>query len=60
MTYIACYTMTSEETDDYEDYAKALDISIAEVDGRRIQKIQVVVRDASAEEIDKYRKDEDE
>ncbi len=60
MTYIACYTMTSDETDDYEDYAKALDISIAEVDGRRIQRIKVSVRDATEEEIEQYQKEDDE
>lgn len=60
MTYIACYTMTSEETDDYEDYAKALEISIAEVDGRRIQKVKIVVRDATEEEIDQYEHEDEE
>ncbi|MDE5855870.1 MAG: hemolysin family protein [Anaeroplasmataceae bacterium] len=60
MTYIACYTTTSEETEEYEDYAKALDISIAEVDGRRIQRVQVVVRDASEEEIEQYQKEDEE
>lgn len=60
MTYIACYTMASEETEEYEDYAKALDISIAEVDGRRIQRIQVIVRDATLEEIEQYQKEDDE
>ncbi|MCM1131323.1 MAG: hemolysin family protein [Roseburia sp.] len=60
MTYIACYTTTSEETEEYEDYAKALDISIAEVDDRRIQRVQVVVRDASEEEIEQYQKEDEE
>lgn len=60
MTYIACYTMETEESDGYEDYAKALDISIAEVDGRRIQRAQIIVRDATEEEIIAYQKDEEE
>ena len=60
MTYVACYTMTSEETEEYEDYAKALDISIAEVDDRRIQRIKVIVRDATEDEIEQYRKDDEE
>ncbi|MDE6584662.1 MAG: hypothetical protein K2K15_04590, partial [Anaeroplasmataceae bacterium] len=60
MTYIACYTMETEESDGYEDYAKALDISIAEVDGRRIQRVQIIVRDATEEEIIAYQKDEEE
>ncbi|MDE7214163.1 MAG: hemolysin family protein, partial [Anaeroplasmataceae bacterium] len=60
MTYIACYTMTSEETEEYEDYAKALDISIAEVEGRRIQRLKIVVRDATEYEIEQYQKEDDE
>ncbi len=60
MTYIACYTMQDDDTDEYVDYSKALDISIAEVDGRRIQKIKVVVRDATEEEIDLYQKEDEE
>ncbi|MDE7095208.1 MAG: hemolysin family protein, partial [Anaeroplasmataceae bacterium] len=60
MTYIACYTMTSEETEEYEDYAKALDISIAEVEGRRIQRLKIVVRDATEDEIEQYQKEDDE
>lgn len=60
MTYVACYTMANEETDSYEDYAKSLDISIAEVDGRRIQKVKIVVRDATEEEIDQYEQEEEE
>ncbi len=60
MTYIACYTTQDDETDEYVDYSKALDISIAEVDGRRIQKVKVVVREATEEEIELYQKEDEE
>lgn len=60
MTYIACYTTQDDETDEYVDYSKALDISIAEVDGRRIQKVKVVVRQATEEEIELYQKEDEE
>ncbi|MDE5715185.1 MAG: hemolysin family protein [Anaeroplasmataceae bacterium] len=60
MNYIACYTMQDEETDSYEDYAKTLEISIAEVDGRRIHRIQVIVREATDEEIELHQKEDEE
>ncbi len=60
MNYIACYTMQDEETESYEDYAKTLEISIAEVDGRRIHRIQVVVREATDEEIELHQKEDEE
>jgi CBS domain containing-hemolysin-like protein len=52
MEYIASYTMLNEETENYDDYAKVLTISIAEVQDRRITKIKVVLRDATEEEIE--------
>ena len=52
MDYIATYTMLNEETENYDDYAKVLTISIAEVQDRRITKIKVVLRDATEEEIE--------
>ena len=60
MDYIACYTMQDEETESYEDFAKVLTISIAEVDDRRIHKVKVVVRDATEEEIEEYQEEIDE
>jgi Hemolysins and related proteins containing CBS domains len=60
MNYVACYTMQNEETDAYEDYSKVMEFTIAEVDGRRIHRIKVVVRDATEEEIDEYQKKDDE
>lgn len=60
MNYVACYTMQNEDGDDYEDYAKTLEISIAEVDGRRIQKVKVFLRDATEEEIAEQLSDDEE
>lgn len=60
MVYVACYTMANDETEEYEDYAKALEFSIASVDDRRIQNIKVVVRDATEEEIEQYQKEDEE
>ena len=60
MKYIACYTMHNEESESYEDSAKAIEMTIAEVDGRRIHLIKVVVRDATDEEIELHQSiDED-
>lgn len=60
MKYIACYTMHNEESESYEDFAKAIEMTIAEVDGRRIHLIKVVVRDATDEEIELHQSiDED-
>ncbi len=60
MKYVACYTMQDEETEEYEDFAKTLLMSIAEVDGRRIHRIKVVVRDATEEEIETQMKEDEE
>ncbi|MDE6013507.1 MAG: CBS domain-containing protein, partial [Anaeroplasmataceae bacterium] len=60
ITYVACYTMLNEETDEYEDFAKALEISIAEVDARRIHRIKVVLRDATEEEIEAQQREDEE
>lgn len=60
MKYVACYTMQDEETEEYEDFAKTLVMSIAEVDGRRIHRIKVVVRDATEEEIETQMKEDEE
>lgn len=60
MDYIACYTMQDEESEGYEDFAKVLTISIAEVDDRRIHRVKVVVRDATEEEIELYQEKIDE
>ena len=57
MDYVATYTMLNEETESYDDYAKVLTISIAEVQDRRIMKIKVVLRDATQEEIEQQIKE---
>ena len=59
MEYLATYTMFNEETENYDDYAKMLTISIAEVQDRRITKIKVVLRDATEEEIEQQKELED-
>lgn len=59
MKYTACYTMLNEETDNYDDYAKTLIFSIAEVDGRRIHLVKVEVRDATEEEIEEQEQESD-
>lgn len=58
--YVACYTMYDEQTDSYEDYRKTLLISIAEVDGRRIHLVKVIVREATDEEILEYERSTEE
>lgn len=60
ITYVACYTMQNEETDEYEDFAKTLEISIAEVDARRIHRVKVVLRDATEEEIEAQQREDEE
>ena len=59
MDYLATYTMLNEETETYDDFAKVLEISIAEVKERRITKIKVIVRDATEEEIEQQKELED-
>ncbi len=60
MKYVACYTMQDEESEGYEDFAKTLEISIAEVDGRRIHRVRILVRDATDEEIELQEKEDEE
>lgn len=59
MKYVACYTKLNEETENYDDYAKTLIFSIAEVDGRRIHRVKLEITDATEEEIEQW-KDEEE
>lgn len=60
MNYVACYTMQDEETSEYEDFAKTLEISISAVDDRRIHQVRVVVREATEEEIEAQQKEDEE
>lgn len=59
MKYVACYTMLNEESENYDDYAKTLIFSIAEVDGRRIHRIKVEIRDATEEEIEEQEQEDE-
>lgn len=54
MNYLAQYTMMNEETEEYDDYAKVLTISIHEVEARRVRFVKVELRDATEEEIDEH------
>lgn len=58
--YLAMYTMMDEETEEYNDYAKMLTISIYEVENRRIHLAKVEIRDATDEEIEKHQQNEEE
>lgn len=54
MNYLAQYTMMNEETEEYDDYAKVLTISIHEVESRRVRFVKVELRDATEEEINEH------
>lgn len=60
MQYVACYTKLNEETETYDDYAKTIEISIAKVEGRRIDRVRIVLRDATEEEIEEHNEREEE
>ena len=52
MGYTAIYTQLNPETEEYDDYAKHLTLSIFEVENRRITLAKVEIRDATDEEIE--------
>ena len=54
--YYASYTKENEETDEYENYNKRLNIAIYEVKNRAITLAKVEVFDATEEEIEEYKK----
>lgn len=58
--YLAMYTMMDEETEEYNDYAKMLTISIYDVENRRIHLAKVEIRDATDEEIEEHQQNEEE
>lgn len=60
MKYVANYTMHDDEKDSYQDFSKTLELSIAEVDDRRIHRVKVVVKDATEEEIIQQAKEDEE
>ena len=59
ISYLARYTQQNEETDEYEDFNKMLNISIYKVENRAIKSAKVVVRDATDEEIEADDKEEE-
>ncbi len=58
--YLSVYTSEDEETNEYKDYAKMLKISVAEVLDHRITMAKIEVRDATEEEIEAYKEEEEE
>ncbi len=56
MVYIASYTQEDEEGK-YTDYAKKLTFEIIRVDERRIEKVRLVISDASEEEVEAYKEE---
>ncbi len=59
INYTAIYTSLDSETEEYIDYAKYLTISIYEVQNRRITLAKVEVRDATDEEIEARKLEEE-
>ena len=47
-------------TENFVDFAKKLTFTIAEVDGRRIEKVRVTIEDATEEEIEEQIKEDEE
>jgi CBS domain containing-hemolysin-like protein len=56
MIYIASYTQEDEEGK-YTDYAKKLTFEIIRVDERRIEKVRLVISDATEEEVEAYKEE---
>ena len=58
--YIAVYTKLNEETEEYEDFAKKLTLSVYKVENRRIILAKLFITDATEEEIEKHNEAEEE
>lgn len=54
------YTQENEETGEYDDYAKMLTIAVAEVKDHRITMVKITVRDATPEDIEFFKNEEEE
>ena len=54
------YTRENEETGEYDDYAKLLTISVAEVKDHRITVAKIEIRDATIEDIESFKDEEQE
>ncbi len=59
MIYISCYTDEDEEGQ-YQDYQKKITLEIEKVDDRRIESLMVTVEDATNEDVEKYKDDNEE
>lgn len=57
--YIATYTKQDDETGDYKDYQKKITLIVSAVEERRINKVHVLVCDATEEEVEEKEKNED-
>ncbi|MCR5231108.1 MAG: hemolysin family protein [Acholeplasmatales bacterium] len=58
--YLAIYTMEDQETGEYKDYAKMVTLSVAEVKDRRISLVKITLRDATEEEIEQSKSQQEE
>lgn len=58
--YVAVYTKQNEETEEYEDFAKKLTLSVYKVENRRIVLAKLSITDATEEEIAKHNEEEEE
>ena len=58
--YLAIYTSEDQETGEYNDYAKMVTLSVAEVKDRRISLVKIIVRDATPEEIENSKSQQEE
>ena len=59
MVYFAKYTKENDEGV-YQDYVKKLTFEVVRVDNRRIEKVRLIIEDATEEEIEKLEEDEKE
>ena len=58
--YLAIYTSEDQETGEYNDYAKMVTLAVAEVKDRRISLVKITVRDATPEEIENAKSQQEE
>lgn len=58
--YLSVYTQEDTETNEFKDYAKIVKISVAEVMDHRITMAKIELRDATSEEIEAYKQEEEE
>lgn len=59
MVYISCFTDENEEGE-YQDFQKKITLEVEKVDDRRIESLMVTVEDATNEDVEKYKDDNEE